>query len=452
MLPRVRSLLAVCAHPDDESFGLGAVLHAFAEQGTATNVLCFTHGEASTLGAPTSLQELRELRADEMAAAARVLRVAHVELLDHADGALSCVPLATLADEVARTATGCRAELLLVFDEGGVTGHVDHCRATEAALAAASGLPVLAWPVPEHVASALNAELGTAFVGRIPSEIDISMPVERDAQQEAIACHQSQASDNPVLRRRLDLLGGREVCRWLRRRGADDSADAVDQTVDEPVDKPDPALTMLVSGLIPGRAVDLGAGEGRNSLWLARQGWHVTAVDASSVGLERLQVDAADAGLEVTTVLGDIGAFLAEGRRFDLAVLSFVQPAAEDRPALFAAVAAALSSGGHLFVVGHHLDSLGLAGPPDPARLYTEATLLGHYVPVHAEICVLDALSGHADGGEIVSWLNGAPAAPSAAYVVHGEPAAASGLADRLAKDLGWNAAVPAYGERVRVD
>lgn len=77
--------------------------------------------------------------------------------------------------------------------------------------------------------------------------------------------------------------------------------------------------------------------------------------------------------------------------------------------------------------------------------------LLGHYVPVHAEICVLDALSAHADGDEIVDWLRGAPHAPSAAFVVHGEPDAGRTLADRLAADLGWNAAAPTFGERVRV-
>src|SRR5664280_261786 len=60
-LPTTRSVLAVCAHPDDESFGLGAALATFDESGTSTSVLCFTHGEASTLGADTP--ELGRVRA-----------------------------------------------------------------------------------------------------------------------------------------------------------------------------------------------------------------------------------------------------------------------------------------------------------------------------------------------------------------------------------------------------
>jgi hypothetical protein len=56
-LARARSVLAVYAHPDDETFGLGAALGAFVDAGTAVGGLCLTHGEASTLGAaPTTLR------------------------------------------------------------------------------------------------------------------------------------------------------------------------------------------------------------------------------------------------------------------------------------------------------------------------------------------------------------------------------------------------------------
>jgi LmbE family N-acetylglucosaminyl deacetylase len=211
-LPPARSVLAVCAHPDDESFGLGAALSALAEQGSEVAVLCFTHGEASTLGASCGL--LREVRAGELSAAAQVLGFSHVELLDHADGSLAEVPLEVLAGEVARVVAEQRAELLVVFDVGGVTGHPDHCRATEAALAAGVW-PVLAWALPERVARALSDEFGGVFIGRADSELDFSIALDRSRQHQAIACHASQARDNPVLRRRLELQGDREVFRWL---------------------------------------------------------------------------------------------------------------------------------------------------------------------------------------------------------------------------------------------
>jgi N-acetylglucosamine malate deacetylase 2 len=217
--PAVGAALAVCAHPDDETFGLGAVLAALVEAGTAVEALCFTRGEASTLGPPTDLATLADVRAAELADAARVLGLRRHELLAYPDGRLAEVPVADLADHVVAAAQRQDTELLVVFDEGGVTGHPDHGQATRAALAAADHLdvPVVAWTVRQPVAAALNAELGTAFRGRCAVEIDLTVPVDRDRQRRAIACHRSQSTDNPVLRRRLDLTGPTEPLRWLRR-------------------------------------------------------------------------------------------------------------------------------------------------------------------------------------------------------------------------------------------
>ncbi|MDE3073856.1 MAG: class I SAM-dependent methyltransferase [Chloroflexota bacterium] len=139
--------------------------------------------------------------------------------------------------------------------------------------------------------------------------------------------------------------------------------------------EPDAALVELATPLPPGRAVDLGAGEGRNSLWLAGRGWAVVAVDSSEVALSRTREAAAARGLSVQTVQEDAAAFLGRGERFHLVVVANMHPTAKDRAALLAAAAAAVAPGGHLFLIGHHLDSFGQAGPPDPERLYTAERL-----------------------------------------------------------------------------
>lgn len=216
-LPHLARVLAVCAHPDDESFGLGAVLAALAGAGTSTSVMCFTHGEASTLGMDAG--DLRHLRADELAAAAASLGAACTGLLDYPDGRLSGVPLSQLAGHVHRRAQLTGPDALLVFDEGGITGHPDHCRATAAAVSAAGreNLTVIAWTIPHHVAESLNAEFGTTFVGRPAAQIDLTITVDRAAQLAAIACHASQSTHNPVLWRRLELQGGSEHLLYLRK-------------------------------------------------------------------------------------------------------------------------------------------------------------------------------------------------------------------------------------------
>jgi LmbE family N-acetylglucosaminyl deacetylase len=214
-LPGGSPVLAVCAHPDDESFGLGAALAAFANRGTPTAVLCLTHGAASSLG--TSHGDLHQIRAAELAAAARELGVGDVELLDYPDGALAQEPTDLLTGHVQQTASRTKAGLLLVFDEGGITSHPDHQQATRAArlFARRAQLPVLAWAVEQQVAATLNAEFGTSFVGRTADQIDYSVKVDRQRQLAAISCHASQARANPVLWRRLELQGYREVFRWL---------------------------------------------------------------------------------------------------------------------------------------------------------------------------------------------------------------------------------------------
>jgi metallo-beta-lactamase family protein len=79
-----------------------------------------------------------------------------------------------------------------------------------------------------------------------------------------------------------------------------------------------------------------------------------------------------------------------------------------------------------------------------------EIKIHGRYVPVKAEVQVLDAFSAHADADELMAWATSGPA-PATTYVVHGEPESAATLADRLETERGWTAVVPKDGERVLV-
>lgn len=74
---------------------------------------------------------------------------------------------------------------------------------------------MLAWAIPDKVARLLNTELATTFAGRGDDEIDITITVDRTRQLAAIRCHHSQSADNPVLGRRLELLGPAEHLRFL---------------------------------------------------------------------------------------------------------------------------------------------------------------------------------------------------------------------------------------------
>ena len=145
LLPPWGAVLAVLAHPDDESFGLGAIIDRMTSGGAAVHVLCYTRGEASTLnqtGADLTRQRARELRQ-----AGAALGVSTVALLDYPDGRLAGVPTVELAAHVTGLAARYHPGGLLVFDDTGITGHPDHRAATQAAVRAAGllSLPVLAW-------------------------------------------------------------------------------------------------------------------------------------------------------------------------------------------------------------------------------------------------------------------------------------------------------------------
>lgn len=120
--------------------------------------------------------------------------------------------------------------------------------------------------------------------------------------------------------------------------------------------KPNRSLVDEVSGLTPGTALDLGCGEGGDALWLAEQGWQVTAVDLSPSALARAARNHAAAGIAADAISWeqrDIGVSLPAGR-FDLVTATFLHSPVElPRTRILRAAADAVSPGGTLLVIGH---------------------------------------------------------------------------------------------------
>ena len=139
--------------------------------------------------------------------------------------------------------------------------------------------------------------------------------------------------------------------------------------------EPNRFLPELVSGLQPGRALDLACGEGRNAIWLARNGWDVTGVDFSPVAIEKAWQLADDADVE--WVVADVTEFEPTAP-YDLAILFYLHVLPEDLAGTIARAVDALSEGGRLIAVGHAVRNLeeGHGGPPYPEILWSEEVIL----------------------------------------------------------------------------
>ncbi len=137
---------------------------------------------------------------------------------------------------------------------------------------------------------------------------------------------------------------------------------------------PNQFVATELADLAPAAALDLACGEGRNAIWLAGRGWRVTAVDFSQVAVERGRRIAGD--LPITWQVGDV--LTVELPSVDLAVLAYLQLAADERRLAVRRAFGALRPGGTLFVVAHDSSNLaeGTGGPQDPAVLYTAEDVL----------------------------------------------------------------------------
>ncbi|WP_408898759.1 SAM-dependent methyltransferase [Nocardioides sp. R1-1] len=126
--------------------------------------------------------------------------------------------------------------------------------------------------------------------------------------------------------------------------------------------RPNQRLVEQVADLTPGTALDVACGEGADAVWLATQGWRVTAVDVSQVALAKVATHAEQEGVADRIRLGFYDA-LADprpvGRRsFDLVTVSFLHVPQADFSAIYRGIADAVAPGGRLLVTAHHPDDV----------------------------------------------------------------------------------------------
>ncbi len=117
-------------------------------------------------------------------------------------------------------------------------------------------------------------------------------------------------------------------------------------------------LVDQVKNLTPGRVLEYGCGTGGNAIWLAKQGWEVTAVDYSGVAIEKGKRLAAEQGVNVSLFVADASGYQPQGQ-YDLIASFYIQLFPQQRASMLVNSSNALTPGGSILFVSHDK-----SGPP----------------------------------------------------------------------------------------
>ena len=186
------AILCVGAHPDDEAFGPAGTIARYAAEGVQVDLLTFTKGQHGTRLPPLATPEdLGLLREQELRAAAKVLGVRELTVLDYMDGQLDQAPVDELAAHVSRALERGGADTMISFGPTGITRHGDHIAVHKAVRQAiersSSPLRLFYQAVEGEFAERLQVE----GPEREPTHrIDISAYLH--LKLTALACHSSQ--------------------------------------------------------------------------------------------------------------------------------------------------------------------------------------------------------------------------------------------------------------------
>ncbi len=207
------SIMAVFAHPNDESFGPASTLAKYATLGVKTYLVCATRGEKGAVRreeGSLSMEEVARMREEELKCAAEAINLTDFRVLGYPDGGLQEMDFQELTGGIVAAVRELKPQVLITFGPEGITGHTDHIvvgRATEEAFRAAgdprrfsggifgdrephSPSKLYFYVLPQRMVEAFNLNLRGTEDSLVTTEIDVSG--FEDVRARAIRCHWTQ--------------------------------------------------------------------------------------------------------------------------------------------------------------------------------------------------------------------------------------------------------------------
>lgn len=217
---RMAALLAVTAHPDDESFLFGGVLAVHADRGGVAGLLCLTDGQAGRTGGLVEPQDLGRARRAELREAVRILGIPRLYTPGLPDGGLDAVGEERGAAIVADVARELGAGVLLTFGPEGASGHADHKACWRWTLAAADGRRVYAATFPPGMPEPRGGK-------PLPVTTVVDVSSLGDRKRRAFLAHATQRDHLELFDRILRDLAGREYYHRVGWREGDPLEDGI---------------------------------------------------------------------------------------------------------------------------------------------------------------------------------------------------------------------------------
>jgi N-acetylglucosamine malate deacetylase 2 len=200
-----KSVLAIFAHPDDETFRAGGTLALLAASGFRVHILTATRGEAGSCGTPPlcTTEKLTALRERELRCACQALGLEPPKILNYPDGQLSSIEPTKILLDIFEAIDLFKPLSLFSFGKDGLSGHPDHIIIGQSALQAFRKRKDIRTFYTLAVPKSIADELGMSQIQSLPDKrithaIDISEAW--DHKLKAIHCHQTQIHESPILK------------------------------------------------------------------------------------------------------------------------------------------------------------------------------------------------------------------------------------------------------------
>lgn len=214
-------VIAIFAHPDDEAFGPGGTLAVLSKTHNVY-IITVTGGEAGKNSLDSAEKDLSEIRKSELLSSAKILGVKKVYFLGFKDGSLSNNLYHKIASKIERKLKVLKPDIVITFESGGVSGHIDHIAThfiTTFVVKKLKKNPQLWYYFVPETHRALPSDYFIYFPPALEkSDADkiIDTTDVWDIKKKAMLAHRSQAHDANRLLKHIEILPKNEYFLFYR--------------------------------------------------------------------------------------------------------------------------------------------------------------------------------------------------------------------------------------------